>query len=355
MTKKLLKNKFAATAVTLFLAAMAPMQMTAQKKIAYLTRTPKVMDATAATTTTEPILKMFEADSRFAVTVFQDDGTGSSGVNLSQYDLLIIQESFGGADAVLKPAGILGISKLTIPVIYNKTFALRSGRAMTTSAATAADVTDLSITIPASKQSHPLFTGINLTSGSIAIFNSGYSDTGAAGTKSLQKSTGIELTTTGTNLALVTGVAEGDQAIVLNDIPAGTKFGSTAGEAILPSRMFTFSMNFGAICGNNGTNVTADALKLWQNAALILTGQSLGTNENTLADNSVSVSPNPTSGLVTVNSADKVDAITVYDTTGKQVAASKTNSVDLSGQASGVYFLKAQTEKGTSSKKVVVE
>lgn len=355
MTKKLLKNKFAATALTLFLATST--QMMAQKKIAYVTKD-KVMAAGASTVDNDAIIRMFNADpAHFTLTVFKDNGSGSSNVNLSQYDLLIIQETFGSGDAVLRPTGILGIKNLTIPVIYNKAFALRAGnRALTASGATAADVADLSITVPPANQSNPLFTGITFTNNAVTIFNGQAADDGGTGTKSLQYVTGIELSNSGTCKGFVTGVSSPDTSVVINDIPGGTSFG-TGGSDILPvtSRMITFTWNYGAIAAGDGTNITADALKLWKNAALILTGQSLGTNENTLADNSVSVSPNPTSGLVTVNSAEKVDAITVYDATGKQVTGSKTNTVDLSGQASGVYFLGIQTEKGSTTKKVVVE
>lgn len=360
MTKQLLKNKLFVAMALMLLVALAPMQSIAQKKIAYLTKTAgkTAWDATATPILNDPFIQMFNADSRFTLTVFQDDGTGSSAVNLSEYDLLVIQESFGGGDNVLKPAGIYAIKNLTIPVIYNKAYALRSTRALTASVAVPADVTDLSITVPAAKQSHPLFTGVTFTNDVVAIFNAQYTDNGApTGTlKSLQKVTGIELSATGTNLASVTGAAATDQAIVLNDIPGGTSFG-TGGSDILPltSRMFAFSWNFGAICGGNGTNVTADALKIFKNAALILTNQPLGTNENSLASDSVSVSPNPTSGLVTVNSTSAVQAITVYDAAGKQVSASKTNTVDLSNQAKGIYLVQVQTENGSTTKKVVVE
>lgn len=358
MTKKLHKNRLIAAMALTLLVALAPMQSIAQKKIAYLTKSANkaAWDAGATAILNDPFIQMFNADSRFAITVYDDDGAGSSAVDLSQFDLLVIQESFGGADNVLKPAGILGISKLTIPVIYNKAYALRSGRAFTTSAAAPADVADLAITVPVAKQSHPLFTGVTFTNNTVAIFNAQYTDLGATpGTKSLQRVSGIELSATGTNLAEVTGATVADQAIVLNDIPGGTTFGSS--NELLPasSRMIAFAWNFGAICGGNGTNITADALKIFKNAALLLTGQSLGTNENALADNSVSVSPNPTSGVVTVNSASAVTAITVYDTTGKQVSVSKTNSVDLSNQAKGVYLVNVQTENGATTKKVVVE
>ena len=356
MTKNLLKNKLTTALLLMLFIALVPMQMMAQKNIAYVTKT-KVMDATAATVTTDPVIQMFQADSRFNITVFEDNGAGNSAVDLSQYDLLVIQESFGGSDAALKPTGIYAIKNLTIPVIYNKAYSLRSTRALTASVAVPGDVLDLAITVPVAKQSNPLFTGVTFTNDAVAIFTAGSTDAGAAtGTKSLQRVSGIELSATGTNLAGVTGTLDTDQAIVLNDIPGGTSFG-TGGSDILPltSRMIAFAWNFGAMCAANGANMTADAKKIWQNAALILTGQSLGVNENALALDRISVYPNPTSGVLTVNSADAVKAISVYDTTGKQVSTSNTNTVDLSNQARGVYMVQVQTENGSTTKKVVLE
>lgn len=357
MKKQLLKDKLTTALCLMLFTALVPMQTIAQKKIAYLTKD-KVMATGASTVDNDAIIRMFNADpTRFTVTVIKDNGTGSSAVDLSQYDLLIIQETFGSGDAVLRPTGILGIKNLTIPVIYNKAFALRSGnRALTTSAATAADVADLSITVPPANQSDPLFTGITFTNNAITIFNGQAADDGATGTKGLQYVTGIELSNTGTCKGFVTGVTSPDNSVVINDIPGGTSFGTGGGDVLpLTSRMITFTWNYGAIAAGDGTNITADALKLWQNAALILTGQSLSVNENSLASDNVSVSPNPTKGLVTVNSSAEVKTITVFDSTGKQVSASQSNTVDLSSQASGVYLLKVQTENGSATKKVVVE
>ncbi|TDD95730.1 T9SS type A sorting domain-containing protein [Flavobacterium cellulosilyticum] len=89
------------------------------------------------------------------------------------------------------------------------------------------------------------------------------------------------------------------------------------------------------------TNVTAEA--------------NLGLDANTL-DNTISVSPNPTSGKINVNSPSAVKLISVIDSNGKQVvSASHTNSVDLSNQSSGIYIVKVQTENGATTKKVIVK
>jgi len=332
----------------------------AAKKVAYLTLD-KAMGAGASTVDNDAIIRMLNADTRFDLTVLKDDGNGSSAVNLSQYDLLIVQETFSSSANILKPDGLLGIKNLTIPVIYNKVYALKSGKGNITTTSGAGDATDLAVTIPTANKSNPLFTGITFSGDDIAIFNAQAADDGVAGgTKSLQYGSGLELTTTGTCLAtLASQTISPDTSVVINDIPGGTQFG-TATTDVLPStsRMIAFNMNYGAMAYGDGTNLTANALKLWENAALILTGQlgtSLGVKENKTAAISVSVYPNPTSGVVTVNSDSAVETITAYDITGKQVASSNSDSVNLSGNASGLYFLQIQTEAGSATKKVIVE
>jgi hypothetical protein len=359
MTKLLLKNKLTTAILAMLFLAFVPMQSIAQKKIAYITKD-KAMGTGASAVDNDAIIRMFQADpTHFTITVFKDNSSGSSAVDFSQYDLAIIQETFGSGDAVLKPTGLYAIKNITIPVIYNKAYALRGTKGLTTSAATAADVTDLAITVPVANQSNPLFTGITFTNDAITIFNGQAADDGTTtGTlKSLQYVTGLELgSSTGTCKGFVTGVTSADNTVVINDIPGGTSFGT--GGDVLPatSRMIAFAWNYGAIAAGDGTNLTADALKLWKNAAMILTGQSLGLKQNELAADSFSVYPSITKGLISVSSSSKVNAITVFDVTGKQVqSVNNSNSVNLSNQAKGVYLVKVQTENGIGTKKVIVE
>lgn len=368
MTKKLLKNKFTTAFLFVLFASLASMQSIAQKKIAYITFQ-KTMGAGASAVNDDAIIRMFNLDSRFAVTVLIDNGTSSTttltpaNTNLNDYDLIIVQEPIGSGSPIFNSTtGLLAIKNLSKPVIYNKVYALnKSKTANITTNGVAADVADLAVEVPVGKQNNALFTGIDFQGGTaLPIFNQRANDDGTtadpAKLKSLQYCGGFELSTANTCLATVTGSTI-TNSLTINDIPGGTQFGTNVADVLpLTSRMIAFAWNYGAIANGNGTNLTANALKLWQNAALILTGQPLlGTNENTLASDSVSVSPNPTSGLVTINSTSAVQAITVYDAAGKQVSASKTNTVDLSNQAKGIYLVQVQTENGSTTKKVVVE
>ncbi|TDD99702.1 T9SS type A sorting domain-containing protein [Flavobacterium cellulosilyticum] len=355
MKKKLQKNKKTTAFLLMLLVAVLPIQMMAQKKIAYITLQ-KTMDPSASTVTNDAIIRMFNADSRFALTVITDDGAGSSGTVLSNYDLVIVQETFGSANTIFDPAGILGIRNIPIPCIFNKVYAFQGSKNHITSIATTTATSNLAVTVDPSKQTNDLFTGITFSGNSIPLFiSSGFGDNGAAGgPKSIDVENGLDLSATGTLLATVPEITVVSKALLINDIPAGTKIGTNAAD-VLQKRMITFGFNYGAMAAGNGTNITPQMLTLWKNAALLLTGQ-LSVKQNSLADNRVSVSPNPTSGIVTINSTSEVKTITVFDTTGKKVQSAKNSTtVNLANQSKGIYLVQVQTENGTTTKKIVVE
>lgn len=388
MTKFLLKKNFYTVFLTLFFVALLPMQMMAQKKVAYVQFT-KTMDATASTTGDDAITRMLIATG-FTVTVYGCDVDGKDlatglPVNLAGNDLIIMQETWGSAANAIKPTGVLGLNKLSalnIPVIYNKSFTFQkvNTRAITSVTGTAFDVvssSSLSVQPVVGKETNPIFSGI--TGASIPLFFAGATDTGQLGlatsVKGLSLVNDLEISTPGTLLAGTTGtVAAGtaisttsnDTSLLINRFPAGTQLGTVATDKLATKDMITFACNYGAIAAGNGTNVTNEFLTLWRNAAYILTGQTppttlyanpaLGVNDNTLASESITVTPNPTKGIVTVNGISDVKTITVLDINGKTIASkNNTTTIDLSNQTPGLYFVKIQTEKGSATKKIVVE
>jgi len=342
------------------------------------------------------------------VTALQVGGVAanSSPANIAafyaNYDLVVTQESFSSGSPLWKPTGLLGIKNITIPIIYTKGYALRNSNATTPLAltdwsatppvatsnisATAVLGSKLAITVPVASQSHPLFTGIDFSGGNdVAIFKKLSSDKGLAddailSIKAIDQIYNVNVTNIPSgDLAnqQITLLASIDPAaapaggpvptvvnpnalMCVNDIPGGTYFG-TSGTDMLPltSRMIFFAYNYGAVAlgYSDGitSNVTDNGLKIFKNAALILTNQTLGVNDNTL-ENSITVSPNPTSGLVTVNSISNVKTITVFNVAGKLIlSASNASTVNLSNQAKGIYFVKVQTENGSTTKKIVVK
>ena len=67
-----------------------------------------------------------------------------------------------------------------------------------------------------------------------------------------------------------------------------------------------------------------------------------GINDNeTIAFN---VYPNPTSGLIEVIAAENIEEVAVYNMMGQKVSANTGNKVDISGAASGVYFVHIKAE-----------
>ncbi|MBR6132090.1 MAG: fibronectin type III domain-containing protein [Bacteroidales bacterium] len=82
-----------------------------------------------------------------------------------------------------------------------------------------------------------------------------------------------------------------------------------------------------------------------------------GINDHTL-DNTVTVYPNPTTGLVQIKNGEwRMENVEVYDAYGKLLYEMNVNdhtaNLDLSGYAKGTYFVRVTTEKGVVTKRVV--
>ncbi|MDF2438807.1 MAG: Ig domain protein group 2 domain protein [Bacteroidota bacterium] len=90
---------------------------------------------------------------------------------------------------------------------------------------------------------------------------------------------------------------------------------------------------------------------------LFLTGPMSVENHNNSA--SLTVSPNPSSGIfnLNLNNASKAQ-ITVFDITGKKILQKETSvaqqSIDLSAQPDGSYFITVKTDKELTTKKIII-
>lgn len=88
----------------------------------------------------------------------------------------------------------------------------------------------------------------------------------------------------------------------------------------------------------------------------VLYGQcdALGVNNNMLSQ--VSVYPNPTTGILNVQTPSNVDvtSVALFDILGKQVSADFSDStINMSSLSQGVYLLKVETSAGTLTQKIV--
>ncbi len=99
-------------------------------------------------------------------------------------------------------------------------------------------------------------------------------------------------------------------------------------------------------------NVRLDDIKI----AKVLT---TGIKTNLLSEETISLFPNPTSGVLNINTIDATTSVEVYNVIGEKVYSSKNlnkglNSLDLSNLSNGSYFVKMNSNNNITTKKVVI-
>ncbi|MFB6342664.1 choice-of-anchor J domain-containing protein [Saccharicrinis sp. FJH62] len=240
-------------------------------KLAYVT-SDKVMVAQAAQPDDDPIIRMFKADTNFTVTtlVVDDDAT----VDLSDYDVVVVQEGFNSGASILRPGGSLGLANINVPFLYNKTYALRDGRALDSGGGTSSALAGMSVTVDPENQGNELFNAITFSNNSFDVFYQTANDYGDEGEKTFNYTYGLTISDGSTLLGTAEEIQYPATTAFINDVPAGTTIGSET----LNARMIILGMNFGAICYNDGNNLTADGLMLWRNAIYSLAGLEVPTS-----------------------------------------------------------------------------
>jgi hypothetical protein len=240
--------------------------------VGYFTNSGRTLDnyfvASVADPFNDPIVQMLSADPNFIVTVEQI--AASDTADLSPYDVIVVQETWGSSDAIYKPTGVLGMANIPVPFAYNKVYAMRDGRGFTGGAAGAGAEIEgtLTLDVDPAVQDNPIFNGIALDNNMFQLVKTGASDDGGSSrTKSVQYGNSVVLSDTTTLLAMQTG-APATATVCINDIPAGTTIGSET----LQARMITFAQNYGSIVKNYGYNFTDAGLTLWRNAVYVLAG-----------------------------------------------------------------------------------
>ena len=85
--------------------------------------------------------------------------------------------------------------------------------------------------------------------------------------------------------------------------------------------------------------------------------QKVGVNNVGKSSTSISIYPNPTNGLVQIQSPIKIQSILVFDITGKQLLQqqpdTQTDEINISNLPPGLYQIHVQTEMGVMVKKLV--
>ena len=254
------------------LGTVCSQAQTSKKKVAYITND-REFDTSATDVRNDPIIKMLEADGNFEVTVLAVANDGQID-NLSSFDVAVVQESFYSTAAILKPTGSAGLTKLSIPFIYTKMWALKDGRALVSGGLNGgAEAAGVAITVEAANQSNELFNGIAFTDNKFDMFLSGSDGKGGEGEIALNYAHGLTLSKKNTLLGTCAEITQPDSTIFLNDFPVGSKIGSET----LAARMIAIGSNFGAVIKNNGENFTQNGLTLWRNAVYSLAGLTVPT------------------------------------------------------------------------------
>lgn len=109
--------------------------------------------------------------------------------------------------------------------------------------------------------------------------------------------------------------------------------------------------------GSIWTHASQNAFKLIDaDLAIEYFAQStLGINKEDLISE-IEIYPNPTNGIVNINSTAKIDKIEVYSILGNSVAVFKnTNTLNLNNIKTGIYILKISSEGKSINKKIVIK
>lgn len=224
------------------------------KTVGYFTLAGKEMAEGAS----DPIYAMLAADPK--IKVVYNEVAADATPDLSDYDAVVVQESFGGKNAIVT-TGALSIYNTKVPMLFNKTYALGADRGTATgSRADAQNVTTIDVVEPISG----FFNGIDGTT--IPLYYGLATDLGEEGTKGLSYVSGINEVPEKSLGAVPTGVT--NASLAFSDIHAGDRLDGKTTQA----RVIIFGMNYGSLCREGGKYLSDEAYTMWRNAVYMLLG-----------------------------------------------------------------------------------
>ncbi len=130
--------------------------------------------------------------------------------------------------------------------------------------------------------------------------------------------------------------------------------------------VYTYAKGIGLVSNvDNGTTCYKNYLVYYQKGTEIW-GTPLdwlaitNVNSDSQKKSAVDIFPNPSSGIFSISSSEKIVGMEITDVLGEKVREFKFNpankEIDLSGQSKGIYFVKILDEKGNRSvKKIILE
>ena len=106
---------------------------------------------------------------------------------------------------------------------------------------------------------------------------------------------------------------------------------------------------FAIIAGDSLLDIQASA----DSAQVRYNGDALTVQENDI-DEGFNLYPNPTTGILKIFSNNDLERVVVRNVLGAIVKESKTNQIDISDQANGIYFVELIADKLKIVKKIVL-
>lgn len=87
-------------------------------------------------------------------------------------------------------------------------------------------------------------------------------------------------------------------------------------------------------------------------------GNTSGINENNFSSQ-INIYPNPTTGIFTITSTEKISSIKITNIIGEEIYSGKVNSekeeINLSNQSKGFYFIKLISKRGITTQKIILQ
>lgn len=340
------------------------------KNVLYVNQTGVGQGAGASAPGADPVIEMLQADANFNVTYVEVKSDGTDFPDLTGYDLVIAQENISSGAALFKPAlpnGKLGLKNVTVPIIYNKSYAFRNGLAVSeTDASVPGGQTEVAVTVDPANQSNTMFRGISFSGGNeIPIFASATAkdDGSTGGTKAIDAVINLDITAGGGTLATTSITTDPATSMVINFLPAGTGLG-TSGTDVLTVDAVALSFSYGATVLGDGANISSEALTIWRNAAYILTGLpvpnslyvnpdyvTLGLDQNA---STVSTDVRAIGDRIYVSNVKSTSEINIYSITGALVKSFKTNEDTNFSFQSGLFIATIKTFEGAKSVKLLL-
>ncbi len=337
---------------TLFVLGVLVLAVHAQKKIAYV-----VASGTTAETlnTTDPFWNSLKANTNYAVTAVELAAGVATNDAVAGADVVILTENPGSS-----AAGITELNGFDKPMLMMKMFALscQSGRwgwAIDDQAANRASepANEVTVTVPSGKQSHAIYKDVTVSSGVVSVLKEAV----ASSSKGMQTFPISGIKISGGALDVLGASPSDANRFSIAEVPVGATvggFNATYGEKKINKKLVIIGIHYPASTLNL-TNITADGLKLLNNAVAYLMPS--GSNVDQIKNKEIRFAQTGSKIFVSFNEAQKAE-VAVFNIAGKQLLKDRivgtSANINLTGYQGGVYIVKVDGEKASATHKIVI-